>query len=1355
MRAKNAIPLAIAALMVTAMICITGVTADDLNTFQPGLATDSQIIMNGSVTSMTLVLENHTYYPNDTVQIFVYNATDPAVNITDPSGVVTNLTAIPINDSAFAFQYVLDQSIVLANYTVQATDNATGAYAVDTFQVITQQVVAVPPPENQTQGTQPLYLYINVSRPNYRPGDAVGITATTNAGTPAIVIQDPVNNTIYQNVVAEGNDTYLTTFNLNRAVVMGNYTVTAYVSGNGIYDNTTACFNVSLATPTASSNLQVRYAAYDPVQKAIVVRASINSLASNVTALVNGSPVINGMNVKSIKVFSPNGTGNVLQGTGQAPAYEDVDIVIPVNNSNVGNVTGRFNLTPDITAATTSMSINANGTDIHISLNNTMKGGWYRLSASIPTGYTVQKITRDDGTQITNNVQINRSTGEFTSDEINWYVDNGTLYFYDDPINGYDVTLSPPAANNSIAVNVIYGGQLASIVYPYNQTDNDTVWTQNDMLGRVDDNGYANQIDADAGSKTAVRMYQNNQVSGGNLMMFGNDGDAYHTYSNANYNYTNTSQPVFVGFNTVPDGSVESVALASFTASATNAPSTVNITQKTIIRNNNQWFATVYYITNTGGNNISDFRFYQGCDYNYNGQYPDQYFYYDATNDTVYGYGTAKNPIGGFRSTLTDSTYDVCQYGTMWQRIAADDLLDDTSYNGDGGVAMSYDYGTLTKGMTWVVPIIWGVGPNVTAFQNTTSYALTHNVYDVGIREIDTPLNGSSFSAGSTPIVQINATAMDLGVTDQSPTVFCYIKNSSGGVVYNSTMNVSLSIPYQETAPVSFNWNITGVAPGTYNVSVYTNLTNTSGAYIDQNGSNDLKSITVYVQNFSLGPSQAIQANPGQNVTYTLNLSNMGTQRTFDLGLSPSSAGWASNLYYNNLSTLVATDTNGDGVWNWVNSSYQDPSTSMPSITVPASANATLLLQKLVPATADTGILDTIALTAYPSGQPLANSSAILNTNTPPAAMANKTFYLHSLYLNTTPPSASTGNTNLTANSSMWSQAPAFASNFTILGNITVPIYYNTTATMPITVTLYYTNGAGSSVLIGSNTSSLAASMSVSMFNFTITQSGGSVTVPHGSYLVLEINNQQMTPFYVWYNNTCRSRINVNTQTYVNVGSINTYDKGVQSSIFNLNDTLYVTANVSDPIGAYDIASATINITAPNGTLIAANQSMTLNITDTSSPALFKLYNYSFNLNSSLAPGVYGINITGYESNGVTNIKNTSITLSAPINVTVKKYCTPASGNNFTVNIVVTNNNNQTTSGVYAYDFYASDFNVSNFSQTCTNVSVNNGLLAGEINIFGPLTLSPNQVLYINYTAQGIGNYNLANMTIVGVDPDV
>jgi hypothetical protein len=1363
MRTKYAIPLAIAALVVTAMICVTGVTADDLNASQSGVATNSQIIMNGSVAPMTLVLENHTYYPNDTVRIFVYNATDPAVNITDPSGVVYNLTAIPINDSAFAFQYVLDQGIILANYTVQATDNATGAYAVDTFQVTTRQIAAAPLPENQTQGTPSLYLYLNISRPNYRPGDAVGITATTNAGTPAIVIQDPVNNMIYQNVVAEGNETYLTTFNLNRAVVLGNYTVTAYVSGNGIYDNTTAYFNVSLATPTANSNLQVRYAAYDPVQKAIVVRASINSLASNVTALVNGSPIINGMNVKSIKVFSPNSTGNVLQGTGQASAYEDVDIVIPVNNSNVGNVTGRFNLTPDIAAATTSMSINANGTDIHISLNNTTEGSWYRLSASIPAGYTVQKIVRDDGTEITNDVQVNRSTGETTSDNINWYVDNGTLYFYDDPINGYDVTLSPPLAHNSLAVNVIYGGQLSAIVYPYNQTDNNTVIASNDDLGRIDDNGYGDNIDADAGSKTAVRMYENNNVNSGDLMMFGNDGDTYHTYSSANYNYTNAGDPTIVGFNTVPDGSVESVYISNFTTpNATYAPSTVNITQKTIIRNNNLWFATVYYITNTGGSNISDFRFYQGCDFNFNGQYSDDIDYYDTVNDTVFGHynSGSSNAIqtGGYRSTLASSMHDVCQYGTMWTRVASDGLLNDTSTpaDTDGGMALSWDDGTLKNGTTWVVPVIWAVGYNNSSFSSNLNYAINHNIYDTGIRSIDGPSNGSSLSSLTTPSVTINATAMDLGVTDQSPTVVCQIKNSTGGTIYNSSTTVSLSVPYRETSPVSFNWNLSGVAPGMYNISVYTNLTNSNGTYIDQNSSNDMQSITVYVQNFSLYPGQTIQANPGQNVAFSLNLSNSGIPSAFDLSISPSTYGWTSNLYYNNLSTLLATDTNGDGTWDWINTSYIDPSTGVPSIIVPTSTNATLILQKLVPANAGPGMVDTITLSAYPSGKPLMNSSAVLNTITQSAGMANKTFYLHSLYLNTTPPSASTGDTSITAGSSMWSQTPAFASNFIIAGNISVPLYYNSTATatLPVTVTLFYTNGAGNSVSIGSNTSSLSASTTVSLFNFTIT-SPGSVTVPRGDYLILKIDNQQTTALNVWYTNTYRSRINVNTTTYVNVGVINTYDGGVQSSLFYPNDTIYITANVTDPIGAYDIANATISITAPNGTLVLNSQYMTLNLSDTNVPALWKLYNCSYKLNSTAAGGAYTINITGVESNGVKCNTSTTFYVSYPINVSVSKSFSLTSGSTFNVTITVTNKNNNTISGVHAYDFYASDFSVAGFSQPRTATPVNNGFLHGDINIFGPFTLLPYQSVNITYTAQGIGNYNLANMAIVGVDPDV
>ena len=344
----------------------------------------------------------------------------------------------------------------------------------------------------------------------------------------------------------------------------------------------------------------------------------------------------------------------------------------------------------------------------------------------------------------------------------------------------------------------------------------------------------------------------------------------------------------------------------------------------------------------------------------------------------------------------------------------------------------------------------------------------------------------------------------------------------------------------------------------------------------------------------------------------------------------------------------MATDTTGDGVWDWVNASFRDPANGLPDITVSSNTKTPILLQKLVPATADTGILDTVTLMAYPSGQPLNNSSALLRTDTPFAATANKTFYLHSLYLNTTPETVSIGKTPITSIFSMWSQVPAFADNFIISGNISVPIYYNTTVLTPITLTLFYTNGAGSTVLIGSNTSTLAASASQtvpSLYNFTVVPASTNMTVPYGSYLVVKVDNQLTTTFTVWYNNTYRSRVDVKTPTYVHVGAINTYNGTVSTSIFSPGNTLNVTANVSDPIGAYDIASSTITITAPNGTILVNNQTMTLNLTDISKPALWKLYNYSYNLSSALPPGVYGVNITGFESNRVISSKNISITL--------------------------------------------------------------------------------------------------------------
>ncbi len=1047
------------------------------------------------------------------------------------------------------------------------------------------------------------------------------------------------------------NDTYIGAYPLQQAVVIGNYSVTASVNSNGTYDSTTGYFNVILGGSSNGDNgLNVSLIAYDPVQKAFVMKASMASDNKDTPEMaVNDTPGIKGLSVKGVKVMQAASSANT--GVKQAASRKQIEVIIPADDASMKTISQRYNISKDISRATTSDSISADGTRIHVSLNDKVDGSWYRMSVSLPPGSKVNKIFRADGTEITNNVMIDRTTGAVVNNDVNWYVDNGTLYFYDDPINGYDITLQPPMASNSLAVNVIYGGQLSAIVYPFNQTDTDAIMAGNDQLGSTGDNSYANDIDADAGSKTAVRMYANNNVKANNLMMFGNNGSNYDTYSNANYKYTDVGQPAIVGFNTVPDGSVESVVLSNYlTPQVTNEPSRVNITQKTIIRNNNLWFATVYYINNMGATDISSFRFYQGSDFNFNGQYSNDDDFYNQANDTVYGYYNTANQYsihaGGFRSTIWSSAHDVNQYGTIWNRIGADGLLNGTSTNGiDGGMALAWDHGTLKSGETWVVPVIWAVGQNVSSFSSTVNYAISHNVYDVGIESIDSPTNGDSIDSISTPVVAINATVMDVGVTDQSPTVQIDIKNASGGIVYSTTTTAALSVPYAETAPVSFKWNLAGVTAGTYTVNVYTLLKNANGNNIDQNAANDMKSITVYVRNFTVYPDQSSQVSPGDNALYSLTLANMGSAGSFDISASSSTAHWPTYLYYNNTTTLLAQDYDGDGTWDWVNSVYRDVATGLPSVTLASGKNTTLLLQKLVPTTADAAVLDTTVLAANPAGQPTMTSSATLKTNTPFPSLVGKTFYMHAQTLNTTVDTATSAYKAVTSIFAMWSQAPAFADNFMISGNVTVPLYYTSTAAMPITATVFYTNGAGITTLIGTTTATLPAATTPGLYTFTIKPTSSSIVVPRGSYLVLKIDNQQTTALNVYYDSTHRTCVQVNTSTYVHVSTINTYNGTVGTSNFGPGNTMHVTANISDPIGSYDIPRANISVTAPNGTALVNNQTMTLNKTDAANPSLWKIFDYNYTLGGTLPAGVYTVTVTGYESNGVIHTKTASITL--------------------------------------------------------------------------------------------------------------
>ena len=265
MQSKNVLSLLIAVLIVTSLLGVPGVTADDQSAVQPGASTNnstSPVPDNGTANvpdisptplpdnssapanntmsgPLVLELDNHTYYPNDTVRIYIFNATAPQAEVIDPSGIIYDLAVVSVNDSAFMAEYTLNYSIILDNYTVRVTDMATGSSAEDTFQVTTRQVSVTPVPsptvmpDNQTIASPPIYLYLNLSKNDFLPSEHVSITVTTNAGVPDVSVKDPVGNMAYLTLKNIDNITFACNYSLDKAVVLGNYTVIASVDENG------------------------------------------------------------------------------------------------------------------------------------------------------------------------------------------------------------------------------------------------------------------------------------------------------------------------------------------------------------------------------------------------------------------------------------------------------------------------------------------------------------------------------------------------------------------------------------------------------------------------------------------------------------------------------------------------------------------------------------------------------------------------------------------------------------------------------------------------------------------------------------------------------------------------------------------------------------------------------------------------------------------------------------------------------------------------------------------------------------------------------------------------------------------
>jgi|Deesub1362B_J571_1020462.scaffolds.fasta_scaffold01204_4 hypothetical protein len=902
---------------------------------------------------------------------------------------------------------------------------------------------------------------------------------------------------------------------------------------------------------------------------------------------------------------------------------------------------------------------------IRVELNNKLEV-WYRFKVEIPPGYRVKEIVGDDGRRIVNNLSINRLTGEVDG-EIRWYVENSTLYFYDDPIWGYDISLVPPAPNNSLAIELAYdpkrndrdnAGQISAVVFPYSLGDNTTVIAQNDHAGRKKDN-FGNEIDENAGSKTAI-----NFTLAGVSKQYGNDYFYWEydprrnkwkkkrVFLGIDGSYLEVTR-TYVPINTVPDGNLESVVVTEFQTGLGE----VNITQKVIIRDNNRWFAVVYYIKPVTGN-LTNVIFYQGMEWNFNGNITGDNGYYNSTYDVVYGFDSDAPPgkisYGGFSSDILSFAHEVSNVTDviyknnrsilstgLWGDISRSNLSNSSVYIGEAATALAWRTPSLNLNQRWVIPTIWGLGYNFSDMVAQISAGKTV-LYDAGIKSIDHPENNSKFNPNTSMVVDFNATVALYGLVDvENLNVSINITKIGGGYTYENYTSVNLSVPFNETSTISFPVNISGWPYGSYNVTFRTNWAE------DQNASNNLKWIIIHLVAFTVEPDQEKTGNAGEEVFHNITSNNYASAGKFEVNITASKKSWTTRLY--NGSILVAEDADGDKSWDYIAPGYDTNSNGLPEIFLPTGTK-NITISKVIPSSTPLAEVDHTTLNFTSLADPSISDDATIVTSTPYPPSRLKTFYLHGDSTLNTSFATSPAFTYIAPNSVVtWYQSPSFADEFITFGSIPISLWLNTTKNKPanhdIELTLYYTDGSNATLLGTSfNRVKLFPTPTLRTFYINLTSQ---IQIPKNNYLVLYVGNKnKKDAMYVFHSASYTSNLTLNTTTYVEVVEI-TQDK----TSYAPGDTATVYANITDPIGSYDIAGANITIYYPNGTLYIINDSMNLNSTDPSVPSLWKIFNYSFYLP---VKGKYTIVVEGIESNGVT--ANLSNNLSAFVYISGKVF---------------------------------------------------------------------------------------------------
>ncbi len=318
------------------------------------------------------------------------------------------------------------------------------------------------------------------------------------------------------------------------------------------------------------------------------------------------------------------------------------------------------------------------------------------------------------------------------------------------------------------------------------------------------------------------------------------------------------------------------------------------------------------------------------------------------------------------------------------------------------------------------------------------------------------------------------------------------------------------------------------------------------------------------------------------SVEYDITVGNIGNMDDiYELSVSESSRRWETGLYHG--ADLIALDEDGKGNWDWIDEGWDSTSSGDPDVSLEALDLIDFTLVKFVPPDIE-GETDETTLYATSSTEEDVTDGATVTTRVP-SPMVMRTLYLH---YDDTLDNQIGDNTvqDRFQGDRTWYQSPELAGDFSLLDTSYVYLYIEPHRDgwrrPDVTVSLLE-----SGERIGQH--SIGSLEDEGWYEFPINTDW---TLSEGNRLELEVS-VSTNDFTLYYDSSeFDSRIEINTDTYIDIDDVRTYKDGEQTDTFSAGDTVTVRADVSDPYGTQNIMEATLDIYNPEGELIGENIEM-------------------------------------------------------------------------------------------------------------------------------------------------------------------